>query len=92
MVNTGLDKELNLTPTPQNNAVRQALLTFAQRPGRLEIRSERGRRIGILPLLAAISDPGALFTCRATPGQRTLEEQIAAIAAQTASPEGKAGK
>ena len=92
MVRTSLDKELALTPTPQNNAVRQALLTFAQRPGRLEIRSERGRRIGILPLLAAISDPGALFSCRATPGQRTLEEQITALTAQTAIPEGKTGK
>lgn len=92
MLRGSLDKGLSLTPTPQNTAVREALLTFAQRPGRLEIRSARGRRIGILPLLAAFSDPGALFTCRATPGQRTLEEQISALAPQTAAPAGAAGK
>lgn len=92
MVRNGLDKGLDLTPTPQNRAVREALLTFAQRPGRIEIRSERGRRIGVLPLLAALNNPGAMFTCRSTPGQRTLEEQISALAPQTAAPAGTAGK
>ncbi len=90
-----LDKGLDLAPTPQNNAIRQALLTFVQRPGQLEAASAKGQRIGILQILAALNDPGALFTCSAVAGQKTLEEQINALAAQTAktsAPAEAAGK
>ena len=90
-----LDKGLELTPTPQNKAIREALLTFVQRPGNLEVTSARGQRIGILQILAALGDPGTLFTCKATPGPNSLEEQInalAAQAAQTSAPAEAAGK
>ena len=46
-------------------------------------------------MLAALNDPGSLFTCTAVPGQKTLEEQINALAAQTAktsAPAEAAGK
>ena len=82
----GLDTGLELNPTPQNKAIREALLTFAQRPGQLEAASVRGQRIGVLQLLAALNDPGTLFTCSAVPGKHTLEEQINALAAQAAQP------
>ena len=78
-----LDKGLELTATPQNQAIRQALLTFVQKPGQLEVASIRGQRIGFFQLLAAINNPGALFTCNSTPGMKTLEEQINVLAAQT---------
>ena len=90
-----LDKGLELNPTQQNRAIREALLTFVQRPGKLEVSSARGQRIGVLQLLAALSDPGMLFTCTATPGPKSLEEQInalAAQAAQTSAPAEAAGK
>ena len=90
-----LDKGLELNPTQQNRAIREALLTFVQRPGKLEVTSARGQRIGVLQLLAALSDPGMLFTCTATPGPKSLEEQInalAAQAAQTSAPAEAAGK
>ena len=90
-----LDKGLELNPTAQNTAIREALLAFVQRPGKLEVTSARGQRIGILQLLAALGDPGTLFTCTATPGPNTLEEQInalAAQAAQTSAPAEAAGK
>lgn len=90
-----LDKGLELAPTQQNNAIRQALLTFVESPGQLEAASASGQRIGVLQLLAAISNPGALFTCNATPGPKPLEEQINALAAQTAqtpAPAEAAGK
>lgn len=91
----GLDTGLQLNPTPQNKAIREALLTFVQRPGKLEAASVRGQRIGILQLLAALNDPGSLFSCTATPGPKLLEEQInalAAQAAQTSAPAEAAGK
>ena len=90
-----LDKGLELNPTQQNRAIREALLTFVQRPGQLEAASAKGQRIGILQILAALNDPGALFTCSAVAGQKTLEEQINALAAQTAqksAPAEAAGK
>ena len=90
-----LDKGLELTPTQQNRAIREALLTFVQRPGQLEAASAKGQRIGILQILAALNDPGALFTCSAVAGQKTLEEQINALAAQTSqksAPAEAAGK
>ena len=90
-----LDKGLELNPTQQNRAIREALLTFVQRPGKLEVTSAQGQRIGILQLLAALSDPGTLFTCTATPGPNSLEAQInalAAQAAQTPAPAEAAGK
>ena len=90
-----LDKGLELNPTQQNRAIREALLTFVQRPGKLEVTSARGQRIGVLQLLAALSDPGMLFACTATPGPKLLEEQInalAAQAAQTSAPAEAAGK
>ena len=90
-----MDKGLELAPTPKNKAIRDALLTFAQRPGKLEVASAQGQRIGILQLLAALSDPGTLFTGTATPGPNSLEEQInalAAQAAQTPAPAEAAGK
>ena len=90
-----MDKGLELAPTQKNKAIREALLTFAQRPGKLEVTSAQGQRIGILQLLAALSDPGTLFTCTATPGPNSLEEQInalAAQAAQTPAPAEAAGK
>lgn len=91
----GLDTGLELTPTPKNKAIREALLSFVQSPGKLEVASARGQRIGILQLLAALNDPGTLFTCTATPGPKLLEEQInalAAQAAQTSAPAEAAGK
>ena len=90
-----LDAGLELAPTPQNRGIREALLAFVQRPGKLEATSVRGQRIGILQLLAALGDPGTLFTCTAAPGPKTLEEQInalAAQAAQTSTPAEAAGK
>ena len=90
-----LDTGLELNPTPQNKAIREALLTFVQRPGQLEVTSARGQRIGILQLLAALNDPGTLFSCSAVPGKQALEEQInalAAQAAQTSAPAEAAGK
>ena len=95
VLNQTLDKGLELNPTQQNRAIREALLTFVQRPGKLEVTSARGQRIGVLQLLAALSDPGMLFTCTATPGPKSLEEQInalAAQAAQTSAPAEAAGK
>ena len=95
VLNQTLDKGLELNPTQQNRAIREALLTFVQRPGKLEVSSARGQRIGVLQLLAALSDPGMLFTCTATPGPKLLEEQInalAAQAAQTSAPAEAAGK
>lgn len=90
-----LDKGLELNPTPKNQAIREALLAFVQRPGKLEVTSVRGQRIGVLQLLAALSDPGTLFACTATTGPKSLEEQIntlAAQAAQTSAPAEAAGK
>lgn len=95
VLNQTLDKGLELNPTQQNKAIREALLAFVQRPGKLEVTSARGQRIGVLQLLAALSDPGMLFTCTATPGPKSLEEQInalAAQAAQTSAPAEAAGK
>ena len=95
VLNQTLDKGLELNPTQQNRAIREALLTFVQRPGKLEVSSARGQRIGVLQLLAALSDPGMLFACTATPGPKLLEEQInalAAQAAQTSAPAEAAGK
>ena len=94
-VQLSLDKGLELNPTPQNKAIREALLAFVQRPGKLEITSVRGQRIGILQLLGALGDPGTLFSCTAAPGPKTLEEQINALAgqaAQTSAPAEAAGK
>ncbi len=87
-----LDKGLEFTPTPQNQAIRQALLTFVQKPGQLDATSASGQRIGILQLLAAANNPSPLFTCNAIPGPKTLEEQINALAAQTSAPAEAAGK
>lgn len=90
-----LDKGLELAPTPQNRAIRQALLTFVENPGQLDAASAKGQRIGALQLLAALGNPGALFTCTAVPGLKTLEEQINALAtqtAQTSAPAETAGK
>ena len=95
VLNQTLDKGLELNPTQQNRAIREALLTFVQRPGKLEVTSARGQRIGVLQLLAALSDPGMLFACTATHGPKSLEEQInalAAQAAQTSAPAEAAGK
>ena len=95
VLHQSLDSGLQFTPTAQNRAIREALLSFAQRPGKLDIASVRGQRIGILQILAALSDPGMLVTCTATPGPKTLEEQInalAAQAAQTSPPAEAAGK
>lgn len=95
VLHQSLDKGLQLPPTAQNRAIREALLSFMQRPGKLDIASVRGQRIGVLQILAALSDPGMLFSCNATPGPKTLEEQInalAAQAAQTSAPAEAAGK
>lgn len=78
------NNSLEMTATAQNKAIREALVTFVDRPGRLEASSAKGQRIGILQLLAALNNPGSLFTLYAAPGPRTVEDQMSALAAEFA--------
>ncbi len=69
--------------SPENTALRDALETFATRPGVLELRSKPGKSFRLFEAVGALAggNPAALFSITAQPGKNSLEEQINALKA-----------
>ncbi|WP_288229378.1 hypothetical protein [uncultured Desulfovibrio sp.] len=72
---------------PENTAIADALKTFADRPGSLDINSAKGEFHSLPEVLGALQagNPGLLFRVAARPGEESLAQQMARIRAGLAS-------
>ena len=72
---------------PENTAIADALKTFADRPGSLDINSAKGEFHSLPEVLGALQagNPGLLFRVAARPGEESLTQQMARIRAGLAS-------
>ncbi|MBQ9405370.1 MAG: hypothetical protein IJU37_01360 [Desulfovibrio sp.] len=71
--------DLGWRDSPQNRKMLEDLRTFVRTPGRLELRSQPGERIGLLRLSELAGNPGALLTLRVTPGSVPLDRAILSL-------------
>lgn len=73
--------EVEWKETPENERIMTDLLAFMHRPGTLELQTTAGERLGMLRLLEALANPGAILTLQVRPGNVSLEDAIRALPA-----------